>query len=550
MATLLESGVMARFIVAVGIAGSLAGCMDYPDAVAPHGNPFDYLKPDLGSLPLVDTSDGESSGGTTWHKDVRAIVEANCVRCHSSDGVGPMALDTFDAAQPYFDTMAAYVDSGRMPPWQFDDECREFAVTRGLSDDQKAVFAAWKAAGFPIGVASDYVAPEPPATFDPQGEVQVDMTRAAYSPTGAEARCFLLDQRVSVTGTMDTRGWWVTDLRVNPDKAALVQQATLYMLAPDEVAGVPSGAAGYACDFGAGTEGEVALVSWVPGAAPTSFPQETALLVPAGSRFVLRLRYARAGVDDATSVTLWHYLGRRTPTAERGQIGAFTATTGEHYLPHGQSLFAVIPEMSPGGESFLAEYLVGPIGTCQAESKAWDERFPETLPFAEGRLTNALMAQRTRVTCTHEAGASDPRCRATFFGRFPLYDGLAASIQPLGQPCSGVEGCLAQCSGQAYCLLNCIAWELPACGECARTQLFSDTCAAAVAGTTAYASFTPCLTSCPAEGDFSEWLGCLFASETCAAALNVYTSALTDGLVGGACNRPDEACLFMSPQSE
>ncbi len=545
----------AKSIVAVTVVGGLAvsGCMDYPDAVAPYGNPYDFLKPDLGAVAPPDTSETETSGGITWHKDVRGIVEANCVRCHSDEGVGPMALDSYEVAQPYFDTMAAYVESGRMPPWQFDDGCRDLALTRALTDDQKAIVAAWKTAGFPIGVASDYVAPAPTPTFDPQGEVQIDMTRAAYSPSGPEARCFLLDQRVSVDATLDARGWWVTDLRVNPDKTALVQQATLYMLAPGDAAGVPTGAAGYACDFGAGTEREVALISWVPGAAPTSFPQETALLVPVGSRFVLRVRYAAAGADDATSVTMWRYLGRRTPTAERGQIGAFTTSasdTAAPFLPHGQSLFAVIPEMSPGGESFLAEYLTGPIGTCQGESKAWDERFPETLPFAEGRFTNASMGQRTRLTCTYEAGATDPRCRATFFGRFPLFDGLAASIQPLGQTCSGVEGCLASCSGQAYCLLNCLAWELPACGECARVQLFSDTCATAVAASTAYASFAPCLSACPADGDFGDWLGCLLADETCAASLNVYTSALTDGIVGGACNRPDEACLFMSPQSE
>lgn len=550
MATLVESPPMARFIVALGIAGGLMGCMDYPDAVAPHGNPFDYLNPDHGSTP-VDTSDGESSGGTTWHKDVRAIVESNCVRCHNSAGVGPMALDSYDAAQPYFDTMAAYVASGRMPPWQFDDDdCKELAITRGLTDEQKAVFAAWKASGFPMGVASDYVAPEAPPTFVPQSE-PVDMTRAPYSPARAEARCFLLERRVSVDANDDARGWWVTDLRVNPDKTALVQQATLYMITPDEVAGVPSGAAGYACDFGAGTEHEVALVSWVPGAAPTSFLQETALLVPVGSRFVLRVRYAAAGADDATSVTLWRYPGKHRPTAEgRAQVRAFTASAGEHYLPYGQTLFAVIPEMSPGGESFLAEYQVGPStipGTCQARSAAWDERFPETVAFADGRFTNALMGQRTRVTCTYEAGANDPRCRATFFGRIALFDDLTTTR---GQACSGVEECLAQCTGQDYCLLNCLAWELPACGECARTQLFSDACATAVGADLVYGSFEPCLTTCPAEGDFSAWLGCLFASETCAESLSGYMRLLSDGIVGGACNRPDEACLYMSPQSE
>jgi|GEM_PF-5494799 len=531
-------------LAGIASAAAVSGC-DYPTSVAPRGNPYEYLRPPHEDNEVVTPTDR-----TTWHKDVRPIVEQNCLRCHNSKGVAPMSLESYAAAKPYFDRMAAHVESGYMPPWQFDDECHDLALVRGLSAANKQTFADWKADAFVEGKEADYVDPTTPTTFDPAGEVEVEMTRAAFTASGDETRCFLLSQKVSADASLDGRGWWVTDVRVNPAEADQIQQATLYMLSPDETANVPDDNGGYACDYGAGTDSEVTVASWVPGKAPTSFAQETALLVPFGSRFVLKIRYRASHLTtvppDATSVTLWRYGGKRTPNA--AQVRLYTVRASgtaavDAYLPNSQSIFGIIPEMGPGGESLKLEYFTGPAGTCLAESDRWDPRFPESLDFAEGRLTRAGLGYTTRLTCSYEVGTPSPECRATLVSTIPLYD----SIQPLGQTCSGVEGCLLSCSGSSTCLLDCIAWEQPACGECARTQLF-ETCAP-IANPIQYDNLATCqAANCAAAASFPEWLSCML--DKCKSQLAIMQSTLASELPKGTCNRDNESCVFMVPASE
>jgi len=536
----LRAYLWSAFVVALG--NLAVACTDYPASVAPRGDPYAYLRPEQTG------SDTITPGArTTWHKDVRRVVEANCVRCHNDEGIAPMSLESYAAAEPYFDTMAAHVESGYMPPWQFDEECHDLAVVRGLSDEARATFSAWKEDGFAEGKEADYIAPPAPAAFDPSGEVEVAMTRATYTASGDEARCFLLSQKVTADASLDPRGWWVTDVRFAPDQADQIQQATLYMLSPDETAAVSGDDAGYACDDGAGTDSEVTVAAWVPGQMPTSFAQETALLVPYWSRFVLRIRYRASHLatvpPDATSVSLWRYGGKRTPNVAQVRLATVRATGTaplDTYLGSSQTILGIIPEMAPGGGSLKLEYFIGPAGTCLAESDRWDPRFPETLIFAEGRTTKAILGYTTRLSCSYDDGTPAPACRATLVSTVPRYD----SIQPFGQTCSGVEGCLLSCASSATCLLDCIAWEQPACGECARRQLFQ-TCAM-VANPIQYNNLAACETAnCAAADGFPGWLSCML--DKCKSQLVIMQTALESALPEGTCNRDSETCVYMVP---
>lgn len=521
------------------------GCVDYPDEVAPHGNPYAFLRP--------DGSGGGGGGdvppppsGTSWHKDVRPLVERHCQRCHRADGIGPMALDSYEATAPHREAMVSYVESGFMPPWPFDDACRDLAASRALSADEVAVFADWRSDGFLAGAESDYVAPEPEPAFSPAGEVEVALTRAAYTPRGDETRCFLLSQRVSEDASLDRRGWWVTDIAITPEHHDLVQQVTLYAIAPGAAADLPADEGGYACPFGAGSADEVALLSWVPGQRPLSFDQETALLIPFGTRFVLRVRYRASHLAappaDATTATLWRYAGRRTPSG--GQLRAYAVEASgempvEDFLPYTQTILGATPELSAGGATFSLEYLTGPLATCLLQSQRWDERFAETLLLGAGAAAGARLGNQTRLGCTFADGAQDARCRATILGRFPRFD----SIQPLGSTCSGVHECLLACSNSTTCLLDCIAWEGEACGQCAREQLF-ETCAA-LANPLQHDNLAACASqSCAGlDDDFGAWLSCMLKS--CRSQLDIMQATLESELPKGTCNREEEACVYV-----
>ena len=38
---------------------------------------------------------------TTWHEDVRPIVDARCMTCHTDDGIGPMSFSNTDTVQQW-----------------------------------------------------------------------------------------------------------------------------------------------------------------------------------------------------------------------------------------------------------------------------------------------------------------------------------------------------------------------------------------------------------------------------------------------------------------
>jgi len=514
----------------LGLAGllGLSACTDYPREVGAYGgNPHAWLYP-----PFEVRAPGER---TTWHAAVRPLVETHCVRCHKEGGVGPMPLDTFEATDGFRDTMVTYVESGHMPPWSFDTSCRELVTPRALGASDKAVFADWRAGGFLPGAASEYVAPEAPAPTPPPTGIEVELARAPFTPTGDGARCFLLDQKVTANDTLDARGWWVTGIRIDPDREDIVQQATLYLIAPGDAALVPAGAGGYACETGAGTPSEVALAAWVPGAAPLVFPEETALLVPFGARFVIRVQYLTHGrtdlSSDATSATLWRLEGRRTPALAQVRAHALQSDgsgSTTSFLPHSETIFAVTPEASAPGATLSLTYPGSP-PVCLARSGDWDPGWQETLRLAADQ--RVILDNPVTLACAESDGAPDPGCRVHVLATTPLFD----SIEPLGQTCSGVQDCTDACAGTTTCLLDCLAWEVPACGDCALAQLREGTCA----GSTP----RPCeQTSCADRDDYAGWLACML--ERCRTELGILQESFTSALESGRCNRDAESCVY------
>jgi hypothetical protein len=213
-------------------------------------------------------------------------------------------------------------------------------------------------------------------------------------------------------------------------------------------------------------------------------------------------------------------------------------------MPHSQRIIGMVPEMGPGGESLVLEYMTGPVGTCMVRSPTWDERFPETLLFADNRTTNALFGNRTRLSCTYDDSTTAPSCRATIIGTFPLFD----SIQPLGRTCSGVNECMAACSsGSSSCIYDCVAWEQPDCGDCAKEQLFHE-CAAA-ANQSQYDNLARCEEEhCGGLEAFRQWLPCMMSSS--ALQLDIMQATLLAELPKGTCNRDEESCVYVRVSPE
>lgn len=64
------------------------------------------------------------SADVVWYRDVQPIVQARCQACHTSGGVAPFPLLSYDDALAHSARMAAAVLSRVMPPWRPAPGCR------------------------------------------------------------------------------------------------------------------------------------------------------------------------------------------------------------------------------------------------------------------------------------------------------------------------------------------------------------------------------------------------------------------------------------------
>lgn len=123
---------------------SLALCALPLVAVGCDDDPVDRLtEPPLGEpSPSVDDT-------PTWHQDIAPIVAERCGACHAAGGAAPFALDTPQMAAAMAPASLAAIESGSMPPWMGDPDCRTYQNSRLMPADEIALFRAWVEAAPP-----------------------------------------------------------------------------------------------------------------------------------------------------------------------------------------------------------------------------------------------------------------------------------------------------------------------------------------------------------------------------------------------------------------
>ncbi|MFZ5480177.1 MAG: hypothetical protein ACOZNI_25665 [Myxococcota bacterium] len=244
--------------------------------------------------------------GPTWHADVAPVVAARCGSCHTAGGIAPFAFDTWEEAAALAPAMAAATASGSMPPWGAveTDECAPrygWKDDARLTDDEKALFAAWADAGAPEGDPAEASEVEPARgeLADADAEL-VPATPYVTSGKDDEFVCFSLDPGL-------TERAWVTGVEVVPDDLSVVHHVVVYSDPNGESAALAGEDGLYDCFGDADVSDAMVLGVWVPGAFPTSPPEGSGFPVEAGSRVVLQMHYhpaGSAGAPDATGVRL------------------------------------------------------------------------------------------------------------------------------------------------------------------------------------------------------------------------------------------------------
>lgn len=312
-----------------------------------------------------------SSEVVTYQRDIRPLLENNCVECHTAGGIGPSALDDWATVKTLAGAIVGAVSDGRMPPWPASSDCHPIQDARALPDASKALFSKWQNDGFLEGDAAEYVAPEKARRLD-LGEPALTLRGdEPYTPAanGDSYRCFF-------AGTVD-EDTFITALDIVPSVRSEVHHVILNRVDAASVEAVrnqdkEAASGGYPCSS-AGVGGIARsqnLFSYRPGGVTVVMGQGEAVYLKAGSGLVLQVHYntqflpaGQVPTPDQTEIKIWSMPKGQTPERVVYRTGLLSPLNGSS---DGNSfgLASSIPANASGvvGETTLAMRGVSVLG--------------------------------------------------------------------------------------------------------------------------------------------------------------------------------------------
>lgn len=514
------------------------------------------------TAPVVD-------GSTTWHADVRPIVDRACLDCHDDGGIGPIVLRVDDAASDAPDwapIVAASVAAGRMPPWDASDDCHPIAGSRALTDAERAAFAAWEANGFAVGDPATYAAADALAAPVDPGPPDLTLDAgAAYTPDRARPD----DYHCLPLGPPSAEARWLRGITVLPDVGPMVHHAIVYLVPPEQTPVVAARDAaepgpGYRCFGGPASDGALDatnLHTWLPGSAGEQLPADEGRALPAGSQLVLQVHYNTLGYAadtpipaDRSAVALW--LHDRAPPFLIETVGLsqteFLLPPGDPSVAVGNTMafgveaeiVAMTPHMHQLGRS-LRVSTRGPAGDrCVVDVPDWDFDWQQTYRFDAAQPFVLDAADEVVLTCVYDNSAANQPVidgvrqepRAVTWGEGTLDEMCLAYAHvrvPAGGAGQGGVGCprfdaiLDDCpADDGGCWLDGVAAAVRACGGCPVEALGACRADACVG---AFVPLGACLASCP-----DPTTACLTGA--CAAQAEAYLACLGPEVRAGTCD--------------
>jgi hypothetical protein len=510
-------------------------------------------------------------GGLTYHRDLRALVEENCLSCHVTGGVGPFALDSYDAMKTYAPAVVASVEAKRMPPWLADPACRRYQEERILPEEAIGRFRRWMTDGLLEGDPSDYV-PAVAGSLSPSEIGAPTLTLAIpepYTPSVDRAddyRCFVLEHDFDEEMYLRTS-------HVVPGATGIVHHVILFLVPPQfaeqvdaldrEAPGV-----GYPCFGGVGAGQPQPIAGWVPGTPIGAGSDEAAIRIPRGSKVVLQMHYntLTAGAEpDQTAVSLWLF-DQRPPYLLEVEFfphlgidiaaGDPASYHTREFVNRGTAPWTIVqtgPHMHLLGTR-LRTTKVGADGSesCLVDVPRWDFAWQQGYTLRAGEEMIVAPGERLRLECWYDNsernqpivnGVQLPPSQVTW-GEGTLDEMCLNTLvfvepyAPLPEPatvCAAFQPCYDQCEvgnlPLTGCMLQCGAGDLP-CAECVLGGVIG--CTIDDCGREADAMLQ-CFDGCSGQGQT-----CI--PERCSNAILAFDACSAPAVTGGRCDASVRTC--------
>lgn len=270
------------------------------DAVAAmlRGEPAELVATSAPGCALdLPAQQGIASTPATYHRDIARIMQANCVECHHKGGVGPFALDSYEAVIEHAGMIRKQVERGAMPPWfaaPLEGRAHSPWINdRSLSERDRSDLLAWLSADRAKGDIAD----APKARVFP-GEWSIgkpDVIIAGAKPIAIKAEGTMPYQHVTVA-TEFPEDRWVRGYEILPSAREVVHHVivSVHEKGSKVRGGGDEGAEGY-------------WAAYVPGNTKQIYPEGFARKLPAGATVSFQIHYTPNGkaVEDTVRMGLF-----------------------------------------------------------------------------------------------------------------------------------------------------------------------------------------------------------------------------------------------------
>ena len=347
------------------------------------------------STPSAQYGAKSAAGVPTFNKDVAPILYANCVTCHRPGEIGPMSLLTYKDARPWAKSIRDEVGEGHMPPWHADATHGKFANDRSLSAEKRDILARWANGGAPEGDPKDLPA-VPKFTEGWQlGEPDVVFQLPVEYKVPADG---FVEYEYFEIPTNFTEDKWMQALEVRPGNRAVVHHVIISVRPPKperRPAGfraapgmeIPPG------QSGGGPEPDDApkrargqsqfpppqrigggIGGFAPGTTTLRFEPGSAMLIRAGSTFVVQMHYTTNGTPQTDRTKFGLILSKDAPKVEMRMA---TLVNGKLNIPAGAPDYAIAAEMTTVNDIMLRSMLPH----THLRGKSWEY----TVTYPDGR---------------------------------------------------------------------------------------------------------------------------------------------------------------------
>ena len=345
----------------------------------------------------------------TYHNRISRIIQANCLECHRSGGVGPFPLESYADLVGHTGMIRQVVDDRTMPPWfagnSEDKHSSLWANDRSLTDSDRADLLAWLESDKPEGDAAD--APQKRHFVDGWMIGTPDLVVQIPEPIKVKATGTMPYQFVTAQTTLD-EDKWVQGYEIVPTDRSVVHHV---------IVNVHEKSAGRIRDREEGIGGYWA--AYVPGNAGQLYPDGFARKLPAGATVSFQIHYTPTGTATEDQLRIGLVFAKSEPKYVITTLSladtdlnippraADHTETITRPVPMDVNVMAYMAHMHVRGKSFHYE-LIKPDGQTETllDIPRYDFNWQLRYDYREPRVIPA--GSRVKVTAVFDNSENNP----------------------------------------------------------------------------------------------------------------------------------------------